>query len=126
VTSARDRERLTIDAQMAERSSLDAGFHAAVAEIDAGDLAMLDRLIDARPALVTERLDTPGAWLRDRIGSAAEGFFRRPYLLWFVAASGTPLGWACHYLEDGADTPPGKDYAGIAAYLRAYDRATHS
>ncbi|HSE26927.1 MAG TPA: hypothetical protein VLA95_01760, partial [Gemmatimonadales bacterium] len=32
-----------------------------------------------------ERLDAPGAWLRDLVGSALDGFFARPWLLWFVA-----------------------------------------
>ena len=27
----------------------------------------------------------PGAWLRDKVGGALDGFFKRPYLLWFVA-----------------------------------------
>lgn len=32
-----------------------------------------------------ERLDAPGAWLRNLVGSALDGFFARPWLLWFVA-----------------------------------------
>jgi peptide-methionine (S)-S-oxide reductase len=32
-----------------------------------------------------ERLESPGAWLRDKVGGSLEGFFTRPYLLWFVA-----------------------------------------
>ena len=32
-----------------------------------------------------ERLESPGSWLRDVVGRALDGFFRRPYLLWFVA-----------------------------------------
>lgn len=27
----------------------------------------------------------PGAWLRDKVGGALDGFFQQPYLLWFVA-----------------------------------------
>lgn len=65
--------------------SLDANFREAVAAIDAGDVATLERLIAANPTLVRERLESPGAWLRDRVGGALDGFFRRPYLLWFVA-----------------------------------------
>jgi hypothetical protein len=34
---------------------------------------------------VRERLEAPGAWLRDVVGKAVDGFFQRPYLLWFVA-----------------------------------------
>ena len=35
--------------------------------------------------MLRDRLDSPGAWLRDKVGGALEGFFERPYLLWFVA-----------------------------------------
>src|SRR5437660_12667541 len=63
----------------------DAGFREAVSAIDAGDLAKLEGLAAANPALVRDRLELPGAWLRDMIGRALDGFFRRPYLLWFVA-----------------------------------------
>jgi Ankyrin repeats (3 copies) len=66
-------------------SSLDARFRDAVSAIDSGDAAKLERLIADSPALVRERLDSPGAWLRDVVGKAVDGFFQRPYLLWFVA-----------------------------------------
>jgi peptide-methionine (S)-S-oxide reductase len=56
-----------------------------VSAIDTGDLATLDRLIRANPLLVCERLESPGSWLRDIVVDALDGFFRRPYLLWFVA-----------------------------------------
>jgi hypothetical protein len=68
-----------------DTASFDASFHAAVRAIDAGDVATLERLIAAQPALVRERLASPGAWLRDSVGGALDGFFQRPYLLWFVA-----------------------------------------
>jgi len=68
-----------------DSSSLDVRMREAVAAIDAGDVAMLDRLIAAHPDLVQQRLASPGAWLRDVAGSALNGFFRQPYLLWFVA-----------------------------------------
>ncbi len=64
---------------------LDAAFREAVAAIDAGDVAKLERLVAENPALVRDRLASPGAWLRDRVGGALDGFFKRPYLLWFVA-----------------------------------------
>src|SRR5262249_37166283 len=64
---------------------LDSLFRDAVSAIDAGDVAALERLLAAHPNLVRERLDSPGAWLRDQVGGALDGFFRRPYLLWFVA-----------------------------------------
>jgi hypothetical protein len=66
-------------------ASFDASFRKAVAAIDAGDVEELERLIAAAPTLVRERLASPGAWLRDKVGSALDGFFERPYLLWFVA-----------------------------------------
>jgi peptide-methionine (S)-S-oxide reductase len=66
-------------------ASLDASFRDAVAAIDAGDVAELERLLAMSPALACERLVSPGSWLRDAVGSAVDGFFQRPYLLWFVA-----------------------------------------
>ena len=68
-----------------DATSLDAQFRDAVSAIDAGDVAGLERLIAANPALVRDRLESPGAWLRDKVGRAVDGFFKRPYLLWFVA-----------------------------------------
>jgi hypothetical protein len=60
-------------------------FRQAVAAIDAGDVAALEAVLAAHPSLVRHRLTAPGAWLRDQIGDALDGFFRHPYLLWFVA-----------------------------------------
>ena len=45
----------------------------AVRAIDAGDVAALERLLAAHPRLVRERIDY------------GEGYFRQPYLVWFVA-----------------------------------------
>jgi len=44
-----------------------------VSAIDAGDVSALERLLAAHPNLVRDRLDY------------GEGYFRNPYLLWFVA-----------------------------------------
>ena len=66
-------------------ASLDASFREAVAAIDAGNIQRLEHLISANPSLVRERLESPGTWLRDKVGKALDGFFQRPYLLWFVA-----------------------------------------
>ena len=66
-------------------SALDEHFCSAVAAIDAGDIPALERVLAARPTLACERLDAPGSWLRDTIGAAADDFFAKPYLLWFVA-----------------------------------------
>src|SRR5438093_1927195 len=64
---------------------LDSLFRDAVSAIDAGDVAELERLLTAHPELARERLQSPGRWLRDKVGGALDGFFQRPYLLWFVA-----------------------------------------
>jgi hypothetical protein len=52
----------------------DSLFAQAVAAIDSGDLVVLRGLLDAHPRLVRERLGLP-----------TEGYFRHPYLIWFVA-----------------------------------------
>jgi peptide-methionine (S)-S-oxide reductase len=51
----------------------DPTFRAAVAAIDAGDTGELERLLADHPGLLRDRLDY------------GEGYFRNPYLLWFVA-----------------------------------------
>ena len=70
---------------MNDANSLDALFQAAVAAIDSGDVATVQRLTSEHPRLVRERLERPGVWLRDKVGGALNGFFEKPYLLWFVA-----------------------------------------
>ena len=70
---------------MTDPDPLDALFYEAVTAIDAGDVATLEQLLARHPRLLRDRLDSPGAWLRDKVGGALEGFFARPYLLWFVA-----------------------------------------
>ena len=57
----------------------------AVAAIDAGDVERLRARLDAHPQLATDRLESSPDWLRAQLGDAADGFFARPYLLWFVA-----------------------------------------
>lgn len=74
-----------MSATLNDPASLDACFREAVAAIDAGSIERLEFLVTATPALVRDRLASPGAWLRDKVGGALEGFFQRPYLLWFVA-----------------------------------------
>lgn len=53
--------------------TLDSRFQDAVDAIDAGDADRLERLLANDPGLVRDRAD------------GGEGYFRRPYLLWFVA-----------------------------------------
>lgn len=60
-------------------------WHQAVAAIDAGDIPALQRTLAAHPFLVLERLEGSPGWLRRQVGDAVDGFFARPYLLWFVA-----------------------------------------
>lgn len=66
-------------------STSDASFREAVAAVDAGDVPKLRRLLTAEPMLARERLESPGDWLKAQVGDALEGFFQRPYLLWFIA-----------------------------------------
>lgn len=74
-----------MNAAAGDLALLDAHFRHAVSAIDTGDIATLERLVAANPALVRERLTSPGAWLRETVGGALDGFFQRPFLLWFVA-----------------------------------------
>src|SRR5438128_10071292 len=64
---------------------LDPLFQQAVALIGAGDAPALDRLLTDHPELARERLAAPGPWLREKVGGALDGFFKAPYLLWFVS-----------------------------------------
>ncbi|MFC4819515.1 ankyrin repeat domain-containing protein [Dokdonella ginsengisoli] len=65
----------------------DARFRAALAAFDAGDEAALRRVLAEHPGLGAERLEEPGAWLREQVGEALDGYFRRPFLLWFAAGN---------------------------------------
>ena len=67
------------------RNPLDPLFQEAVAALDAGDTAALERLLRAHPDLVRDRLTRSGEWLRQQAGDALDRFFKHPYLLWFVA-----------------------------------------
>lgn len=51
---------------------IDALFQTAVAAIDAGDIAALERVLANDPALVGERLHSPGPWLKDQAWIARE------------------------------------------------------
>jgi len=50
-------------------------FRETVEAIDSGNISLLRQLLDENPALATIRLNTPNE----------EGYFKNPYLLWFVA-----------------------------------------
>jgi len=70
---------------MTDSDAVDKLFREAVSAIDAGEVETLQRLIAESPLLVSVRLESPGPWLRERVGPALDGFFGRPFLLWFVA-----------------------------------------
>jgi len=80
--------------RMAEMHHLDLDplFRDAVVAIDAGDVAILENLLERHPELVRERLTAPGEWLRSQIGRALDGFFKDPYLLWFVTEDAVRTG----------------------------------
>lgn len=89
---------------MNDGAPLDSLFQEAVSAIDAGDLVTLERLLAEHPRLARDRLKSPGTWLRSQIGAALDGFFKHPYLLWFLT-------------EDAVRT--GKLPANVAALARA-------
>ena len=60
-------------------------FQQAVSAIDTGDVNQLKQLLEAHPELASERLYSPGNWLREQISNALDSFFKDPYLLWFVS-----------------------------------------
>src|SRR4030095_12043024 len=70
---------------MNRADTFDKLFQQAVSAIDAGDEEGLKQSLDTHPELVTERLYSPGEWLTNVIGDALKGFFKDPYLLWFVS-----------------------------------------
>jgi len=63
----------------------DSIFHEAVSAIDGGEIAKLTKLLNSNSRLVSERLELPGGWLRDKVGTALDGYFKQPNLLWFIA-----------------------------------------
>src|SRR5262245_33206533 len=70
---------------MDDAEAFDSLFRQALSAMDAGDVATLGRLLTAHPRLARDRLTAPGSWLRDKVGGALDGFFKDPYLLWFVS-----------------------------------------
>lgn len=64
---------------------IDKLFREAVSFIDAGELSSLKGLLNTTPQLVQLRLESAGSWLRELVDGALEGYFKQPYLLWFVA-----------------------------------------
>src|SRR6188768_1539243 len=89
VASAARRSRM---ARTMTGAELDVLFREAVLAIDTGDVATLERLLQQHPELVRERLTEPGDWVRSQIGPALDGFFKDPYLLWFVTEDAVRTG----------------------------------
>jgi peptide-methionine (S)-S-oxide reductase len=81
----RPRERDAILALLDRDAIPDASFRAAVAAIHAGDVAALERLLDAEPRLLRERIVGPEAY---RV-APRKGYFVDPRLFWFVANNPT-------------------------------------
>lgn len=73
------------DTMMNKADSFDKIFQQAVSAVDAGDEETLKKLLDTHPELATKRLHSPGEWVTSVIGDALKGFFKDPYLLWFVS-----------------------------------------
>jgi ankyrin repeat protein len=69
---------------MTNRDNKEELFRLAVQTMDAGDIIALEKLLQQYPWLACEPLDTPAEWLREQVGKALDGFFKDPYLLWFV------------------------------------------
>jgi len=70
---------------MDSADSFESLFKQAVFAIDGGEVSLLKRLLDEHPEVATRRLYSPGNWLTEQIGDALKGFFKDPYLLWFVS-----------------------------------------
>ena len=70
---------------MSRSANFDKLFQQAVTAVDSGNEETLKQLLDNHPELATERLYSPGEWLSNMIGDALKGFFKEPYLLWFVS-----------------------------------------
>jgi Ankyrin repeats (3 copies) len=80
--------------------SMDQLFQKAVASVGKGDVSALERLLTDHPELARERLTAPGPWLRDKVGGALDGFFKDPYLLWFVAEDVPVFGHLPEYIAE--------------------------
>lgn len=87
-----DRQGIRKKSHVTDAELLDGLFRQAVAAIDAGDAVLLEHLLVNHPRLVRDRLESPGDWLREQIGPALDGFFKDPYLLWFVTEDAVRTG----------------------------------
>jgi peptide-methionine (S)-S-oxide reductase len=79
--SAADRDAIV---ELLDRPVIrDPSFRVAVAAIHAGDLTALERLLDAEPRLLRERILEPGCYRE----SGRQQYFLDPKLIWFVAGN---------------------------------------
>jgi peptide-methionine (S)-S-oxide reductase len=81
----RARDRAAIVALLDRRTIADPSFRAAVDAIHAGDIRALERLLDAEPRLLRERIVEPEVY---RAASRGD-YFLDPKLFWFVANNPT-------------------------------------
>ena len=82
-SQARDREAMI---ELLDRPVIrDPAFRAAVDAVHAGDVAALERLLDAEPRLLTDRIREPDCY-RD---SGRAQYFLDPRLFWFIANNPT-------------------------------------
>lgn len=72
---------------MDDPEAFDSLFSTAVSYLDGGQLKKLKQLLISNPGLAGKRLEHPGPWLRESVGEAVDGYFKQPYLLWFVAGN---------------------------------------
>jgi len=75
-----------------QAARLDGLFREALTAIDAGNVPALESLLAEHPQIARERLTGPGEWLRAQIGPALQGFFKDPYLLWFLTEDAVRTG----------------------------------
>jgi ankyrin repeat protein len=80
-------DRDAIVALLDREQIFDHSFRAAVAAVHAGDVAALERLLDADPRLLTERIMGPDAYRK----RTRADYFRDPKLFWFVANNPTTV-----------------------------------
>jgi ankyrin repeat protein len=105
---ARPRERSAILALLDRDAIPDASFRNAVAAVQSGDVAALERLLDAEPRLLRERIVGPQAYR----AAPRKGYFADPKLFWFVANNPTLV----------EPTPPNATEIAAAMIARGVDQ----
>ncbi len=80
-------DRDAIVALLDREQIADPSFRAAIAAIHEGDVVALERLLDAEPRLLTERIMGPDAYRKRKRAD----YFRDPKLFWYVANNPTTV-----------------------------------